>query len=407
MSESVIEPTSPRLTHRQRFLRCMHFQSVDRVPHWEFGYLDETLQRWHAEGLPPEHNNNWSVEAYFGVDPVAYIPLAADLNPPFQGETVVVEDRGRTRLLQYPDGSIVEVGKEGQHTIPHYVKFPIATRDDWKRFKERLNPDDPARHQTDYREVGRGLVQSDLPIHVGLGSFFGTPRNWIGFENIALMCYDDRPLVEEIVATLSDLHYSQLKKALRHCEADFAGGWEDICFRNGPMISPRMFREICGPYIKRACDLLRQHGCDVIYTDCDGDVTALVPIWQECGMHAMFPLEVHPGSDPVKYRRMYGHDIQLRGGIDKRKLAGTRQDILNELRRVEKLVEDGAFIPHGDHRIPEDVSYDNYKYYVREKLALLGWRSDEVAGIEPLRNVPSAWADLGAASARAQTSARG
>ena len=399
MPDSIIDQSSPRLTHRQRFQRCMHFQSVDRVPHWEFGYLDDTIKRWHDEGMPAEYNDNPSVERYFGVDPMAGLPLATGLHPGFEGETVVIEERERTQVVQSPDGAVVEVGKEGQDTIPHYIKFPIANRDDWQRYKERMDPDDPVRRQIDYAKLGRELLETDLPIHVDLGSFFGTPRNWIGFENIAIMCYDDRELVEEVVATMSDLHYSQLKEALRHCEADLAGGWEDICFRNGPIISPKMFSEICGPHIKRACDLLRQHGCDVIYTDCDGDVTALVPVWQECGMHGLFPLEVHPGSDPVKYRKMYGHDVQLRGGLAKYKFAGSKQDILTELKRVEKVVEDGAFIPHGDHRIPQDVSYENYKYYVREKLAMLGWRDEEVAEIEPLRKVPSVWADLGRANA--------
>ncbi len=390
--ESIIERSMPRLTHRQRFQRCMHFQSVDRVPHLEFGYLDATIQRWHKEGLPPECSDHASIEAYFGVDPVVWVPLSTGLHPPFEGASVVLEERAATRIVQHPNGQIVEEGTRGQSTIPHYIKFPIANRDDWKRFKERLDPDDPARHKTDYSKLGRTLLDADGSIGINLGSFFGVPRDWIGFENISLMCYDDRALVEEIVATLSELHYSQLEKALRHCEVDFAAGWEDICYRGGPIISPQMFREICGPYIKRACDLLRQHGCTVIFTDCDGDITDLVPVWIECGMTCLFPLEVHPGSDPVKFRKMYGHDIQLRGGLRKYAFAGSKQDVLDELRRVEKVVEDGAFIPHGDHRIPEDVPYENYKYYIREKLAMLGWRADEVAQIEPLRDVPSVWA---------------
>lgn len=370
----------------------MNFHTVDRVPHWEFGYLGKTVQRWHQEGLPAELNDDGAIEAYFGVDPVAGIPLGVGLHPGFDGEAVLVEDRAHTKVMRYPDGTVAEVGKEGQDTIPHYIKFPIANRDDWKRYKERLDPTHPDRFDYDFKALSRKLIDLDWPIHIPLGSFFGVPRDWIGFENIALMCYDDRELVEDIVATLAELQYTQIEYALRHCEVDMAGGWEDICFRNGPIISPQMFREICGPHIKRVCNLLRQHGCTVIWTDCDGDVTQLVPVWLECGMHCLFPLEVHPGSDPVKFRKMYGHDIQLRGGLRKYTFAGSRQDILGELKRVEHVVQDGAFIPHGDHRIPEDVSYENYKYYVREKLAMLGWRSDEVAQVEPLKAVKSVWA---------------
>jgi uroporphyrinogen decarboxylase len=392
MQRSIIEERICTMTHRERFRRVMQFQAVDRIPHWEFGYLNETLERWHREGLPGRLTDMDAVEQYFGVDPKASVPIYVDLIPAFKGEPEVIEERENSRVERLPDGMIWEVQKKGTKTIPHYIKFPIENRDDWKRFKERLDPADPARHQEDYKELGEKLLRSELAVGIGLGSYFGVPRDWIGFETIALMCYDDRGLVEEIVATLAELYYTQIEKALRYVEVDYAAGWEDICFRNGPIVSPAMFRDIVGPHLKRVCTLLREHGCNVIWTDCDGDVTLLVPVWLECGVNCMFPLEVHPGSDPVKFRKMYGRQILLRGGLRKYALAGTKQDILNELKRVEHLVEEGGFIPHGDHRIPEDVPYENYRYYVREKLSMLGWRSDEVAQIEALRDVPSVWA---------------
>jgi uroporphyrinogen decarboxylase len=326
-----------------------------------------------------------SVERYFGVDPTAWAPFDAGPVPPFDGAVEVLEAKENARIERLPDGTVQEVQTSGVRTIPHYIKYPIANRSDWQRFKERLDPADPRRFPGDYRELGRRLLRSDLPVGIGLGSYYGIPRNWIGFENISLMLYDDRPLLEEIVATLAEVHYRQIERAVQHVEVDFAAGWEDICSRAGPMISPSLFRQIVGPHLKRVCDLLRQHGCTVIWTDCDGDVTQLVPVWLECGVNCMFPLEVHPGSDPVKFRRMWGRRILLRGGIAKHQLAFGRKEILAELKRVEPVVEEGGFIPHGDHRIPEDVPYENYRYYVREKLAMLGWRDDEVAQVEPLR----------------------
>ena len=376
MSKSVIDLQAPRMTHRERFRRLMHFQSVDRVPHWEFGYLTETIERWHGEGLPARYNDHDSIEGYFGVDPVFWVPVAMLLYPPFEGEVEVLEERGDSRIERMPDGTIQEVKTTGVKTIPRYVKFPIANRDDWKRFKERLDPAHPGRRKADYAELGRKLLRSEVPVAIEITSFLGKPRNWIGFEGISLMCYDDRELVEEIVATVSDLCCSMLEEVLPHIEVDYAAGWEDICFRNGPIISPAMFRDIVGPNLRRVCTLLREHGCTVITTDCDGDITQLVPIWLECGLNCMFPLEVHPGSDPVKFRRMFGRQVLLRGGLRKYAFAGTKREILDELRRVEHVVQEGGFIPHGDHRIPQDVSYENYKYYVREKLSMLGWQED-------------------------------
>ncbi len=387
MGDSIINRGVGELTHRERFRRVMHFQKVDRIPHWEFGYLRDTLDRWHGEGLPAEHDDDVSVEAYFGVDPVAQVPVVHGPVPPFDGASEVLEERANSRIERLPDGTVQEVQTKGVVTIPHYIKMPIESRDDWLRFKERLDPEDPRRFRTDYEELGRRLLRCDKPVGINIGSYFGTPRNWMGFERICLMVHDDRPLVEDIVETLTQIYYRQIEEALKHIEVDFAAGWEDICFRTGPMISPALFREIVGPRLKRVCDLLRQHGCTVIWTDCDGDVTRLVPVWLEAGLNCMFPLEVHPGSDPVKYRKTWGRQILLRGGIAKYQLAGSKRGILDELKRVESLVEEGGYIPHGDHRIPEDVSYENYRYYVREKLAMLGWRDDEVAQVDALRQL--------------------
>ena len=392
MAESIVDNSLGKMTPRERFRRQMHYQTVDRSVHWEFGYIAETIERWHSEGLDPQYDDIGKIEAYFGVDPRAGVPLNTGFLPPFTGPSKVLKEEDGRRTTQQPDGTIVEEVIDGLRTIPHFVKFPIADRDDWKRFKERMDPSHPDRWKTDWRKIGQELMKSDRPVGIALGSFFGTPRNWIGFENIALMCYDDRPLMEEIVATVTELQYSQLAAALRHCQVDYAGGWEDICFRNGPIISPAMFGEIVIPHVKRVCDLLRQHGCDVIWTDCDGDITVLVPLWLDAGLNCMFPLEVHPGSDPVKFRREYGRQILLVGGLKKHEFAKGKKEILAELKRVEHLVDEGGFIPHGDHRIPNDVSYDNYRYYIREKLAMLGWSREETEAIEPLRGVGSVYA---------------
>ena len=387
MRTSIIDPSVGALTHRERFRRQMHYQPVDRGVHWEFGYLAETLARWHGEGLSDDLDEMDAVEAYFGVDPRRYVPINTGLIPGFGGDTEVLEETADSRIIRTPDGTVQEVQREGRTTIPRYIKMPIENREDWQRYKERLDPKHPDRWQTDWQAVAAELNALDQPVGIGLGSYFGVPRNWIGFENIALMCYDDRPLVAEIIATLTEVQYTQIAAALEHCRVDFAGGWEDICFRNGPIIGPAMFRELVVPHLKRVCDLLRGHGCDVIWTDCDGNINDLVPLWLEAGLNCMFPIEVHAGSDPLQLRKEYGRQILLIGGLAKYEFAKGRREIVAELKRVESLVAEGGFIPHGDHRIPDDVPYDNYRYYVREKLHMLGWGAAEIEALEPLRGV--------------------
>ncbi len=73
---------------------------------------------------------------------------------------------------------------------------------------------------------------TEVPVGVSFGSYLGWIRNWVGFENIALMFYDDPELVEEMVAHVAGITQAVLERALPHVSADFAAGWEDICFNN-------------------------------------------------------------------------------------------------------------------------------------------------------------------------------
>ena len=43
------------MNHVERFRATMNFQSVDRLPKWEWAmWWDKTIERWHGEGLPSE-----------------------------------------------------------------------------------------------------------------------------------------------------------------------------------------------------------------------------------------------------------------------------------------------------------------------------------------------------------------
>jgi uroporphyrinogen decarboxylase len=352
----------------------------------EFGYWDETIVRWHKQGLPAELKNNAQVETYFGCMQPAHAPMSMSiLNP---RKEIVVETRENSVIKRDNLGTLLEQIRQGAGTIPHFLEFPIRDRATWAAFRDEFLPlDFEKRVRPDIARIGAELLRSRRPVAVTLGSFLGYVRNWIGFENIALMFYDDPGLIEEIVARLSEIYLGVLSRVLPHVSADLACGWEDICFNSGPICSPDMFRQIVLPHMRPVIRLLRQHGVDVIWTDCDGDIRALAPLWLEVGLNCMFPIEVHGGSDPVELRRRYGREVLLVGGFDKMALLKGRRAILAELKRLAPVVEEGGFIPHVDHRVQADVDYNDYRYYVREKMVMLGYRPEEIREVEPLRDV--------------------
>jgi uroporphyrinogen decarboxylase len=200
---------------------------------------------------------------------------------------------------------------------------------------------------------------------VSVGSLYGKIRDWLGLVNSAYLQVDDPALFDEMIETVAELCYQCAKAALETgVQFDYAHFWEDICFKSGPLINPRVFREKVGPHYRRITDLLLSHGVDIVSLDCDGKIDALVPIWLENGVNTMFPIEVGTwGGSIAPWRERYGRALRGVGGMDKRAFARDRAAVDAEVERLRPLVDLGGYIPCPDHRIPPDAKWENVQYY--------------------------------------------
>ncbi len=378
------------LTPRERFVRAMHFQAVDRLPHMEFGYWASLKDRWMDEGhLPADLGRQAdgvirddAVEAFFGCERRVGVGPAIHAGPARPIE--VVGERDGKVIYRDGLGVLCEEVKEGIRSIPHFLEFPIKDRRSWENFRDEflvLEAEWRVRSPEQIETWARELRHSPYPVGVGFGSFIGKIRDWVGFENLAYMSYDDPELLEEMVAHLTALKLKYLPPLLDKIAFDFASGWEDICFNSGPLLSPKVFDEIIMPYMKPVMKLLRQHGIDIIFTDCDGNVQKLIPLWMDVGLNCMFPLEVRAGNDVLETREKFGRDLLIIGGFDKFRLLESKEAILAEFRKLDPVMQDGGFIPHVDHRCPDGVDFEMYKYYIREKCHFLGMPEEQIAQI--------------------------
>ena len=97
-----------------------------------------------------------------------------------------------------------------------------------------------------------------------MDGFFATPRELFGVEHQLTMYYDDPELMHDINNHMLNLWLSMLEELLSTIDLDFCYVWEDMSFKNGPLLSPRMFKEFIVPYYKRldrisACAWYRHH----------------------------------------------------------------------------------------------------------------------------------------------------
>jgi hypothetical protein len=365
----------------ERYYRVMTYQPVDRLPDIEFGFWPQTLRRWLKEGMPvglsaeeKQTPNPQKVEDLFGFENHGHgIPLRLHMNPGFVEE--VLEKRGDVTVLRDSSGTIAEryLDDVEESSIPHFIRFPVESPDDWKAMKRRYRLEDPTRLLLPKDlESARAAAMGGKMISVWLIGPYYMLRSWMGFENLSLAFYDHPAMIEDMVTLWAEICARQIEQVPADIPIDFVQWWEDMAGRNGPLVSPAQFRKLIQPGYRRVMDAARRHGCALSHVDCDGNPHDLVPNWLEEGVNVMFPLEVQAGVDPMAWRREFGKELRFRGGIAKDPLVQGGAAIDRELQRVRPLVEDGGYVPHLDHLVPPTVSYANYCEYLEKKRKFLG-----------------------------------
>ena len=371
-----ITPCRPKwkgtMTDRQRFNNQMQYQPVDRCFNMEFGYWNENFKEWDLfvkNGI----SNNEQADVFFNFDKQAGVGGKVWLRPTFPN--TVIEETATTRILMNNDGLLAEVPKDGHDTIPHYIKASVVTPDDWKRCKEeRLRLDDPARIVDVAAIRKQHPANRDYPLGVWCGSMIGKIRDMLTFEGLAYACYDYPDMVEDMVETSCQLVEQSLDQLLPDMDFDFAAGWEDICFKNGPIVSVDFFREVVMPRYKRISKKLKAAGIKLWWIDCDGDVRPILPLMLEGGINCLFPFEVNGCAHPAELLNEYGKDLRIMGGFDKIEMAKGPEAIKAYMKTLIPLVERGGYIPFCDHRCPPNVKPEDYLYYLDLKEDMFGMK---------------------------------
>jgi hypothetical protein len=358
------------MTTRERILAVFSGRKPDRLPNVEFGYWDETLEVWQAQGLPRHIVSDAAVEQYLGLEGVtifAELPVKNGLFPTFV--RMVVRHEGDRQLIRDEEGNLCEIFTNGA-TMPRYIQFGLRTRSDWERLKEeRLDPYAAGRIG-DLRSAVEQARETGEPVFFHAGSLYGRLRNWMGVEGLSMALMTEREWVEEMMEHLTTLTLSLIERALPGIEVDLAWWWEDMCYNKGPLLSPRMFQEMMVPRYRRITQALQKHGIQTNVLDCDGNIHQLVRGWLDGGINCMFPLEA-AHTDAYKLREEFGEKVLLLGGVDKKALIAGGRSIDREIERLLPLVEKGRYIPCVDHRVPADVTYKNYRIYLEKKERLL------------------------------------
>lgn len=348
------------MTTRELWQNIMFYKGHDRMPvvHWT-GWR-ETKERWHKEGLPEDVDE----QKYFKTVPMwSGTGVKLDLLPYLEEE--IIEDNPEYTIMKSGYGVLQQMWKT-KSCIPHYIDFTLRSAKDWPDFKKRLQPH-PDRIPKDIDEHIKTAEESGLPVAIGVASMMGWIRDWMGVVNMSYIMYDDPDVYADMVMTLADLSCWGIDQIVPRMKVkpDMAHGWEDICGKAGPLVSPNIFKKCVAPGYMKIRNKIEQYGIKLLSIDSDGDVSPLVGLWLDAGVNVQFPIEIGTwNADPETFRKKYGKELRIIGGFNKLVLEKGKAEIDAEIERRIPLMKEGGFVVMPDHLITPGTSLENYKYYL-------------------------------------------
>lgn len=356
------------MTSKERIGRILSGEKADRVGKAEAPW-PHTRKRWIEEGLPADvHAND-----FFEMD----IRRMISFDNSFLLDAEDIEEHDEFVIGRDSNGVLVKRWKD-EHGIPEPLEYPIKSPEDWKRYRERLVPDESRfllgyygnygyeyerKTPAELRKIlGAEPWAKETFVFLSVNEPYEATMARVGDENLLVWMAMEPDFVYEMFAAHTELaieSISQLLDAGVKPDGVFYGG--DIAYRNGLLFSPKMYRDLLFPHHRR---LFRfSHECDlqVVYHS-DGNVTEALPMLIEAGIDCIEPLEAQAGMDIDALVPEFGDKVSFMGNASVTALSGTKDGAVEEARRcIRAGKRTRGYILHSDHSLPPTVSLENYK----------------------------------------------
>ncbi len=357
---------------RERYIAHSLFEDTGREMFCElFGPLGMLEPEWRLQGASERE----IAMTAFDWDYVPIVRLAGSVGARTGISPRIIEDTPEYTLKTDNMGRLTKLIKKSA-TLPLPLDHPVETPEDWERVKHWYVFSEKRVDREKLAEQKKLMEQGQLTVFSMLGAF-DQPRQLMGEENLCVACYEEPEMLADMLETFADTAVKVIEMVGDTVPIDALFVHEDMAGKSGPLFGPSQIKEFFKPYYTRVWEAAKACGAKLFSQDSDGDMSPILDDLIECGINCIHPLEPVGGNDMVELRKKYGNKLCFKGGIDKHSLIKGKEAVKKELEyRLAPNLRGGGTIFGLDHRIPNGVHIDTYRYYVN-----LG---REMLGLEPI-----------------------
>ena len=171
----------------------------------------------------------------------------------------------------------------------------------------------------------------------------------------------------DVVEALID-YYTRVAIAYGECAIDEGADAIQLCVdygnKNGPWLSPQMFRRFVKPALVRHVNAFKRKGAFVVLHS-DGNIAPLLPDIVDAGVDAYQGIDVLAGMSLAEVKRKYGDRICLVGNVDPRVIEfGAPEDVEREVDRCLREGGREGFVLSASANISANTNARNFIHMI-------------------------------------------
>lgn len=357
---------------RERVLKVLAHQKPDRIPCDYLATLEvDRKLRNYFNISSPDHEieveegvARWSIERGKSVEGILD-KLGVDIRQ-------VNPDYNAPYVEKYPDGSWKDIWGVIYRKVSN--EFGEYAESIFKPFAEIRTLDDvrnypwPSPDWYDYSKVYEQCIQYEgYAIKAGgpgVIDLLNGISNARGMEQVLIDVGMEDPVGVAIFDRRFDFYYEFTRRTLEAGKGKIDIFWigDDMGSQQGLLISPRSWRRVFKPYMKKMIDLIHgfdvkamMHSCGSTHLIWDDLVELGLDVYQTVQEQAV-------GMNPKELKLKYGDKISLHGAIDSQGFLqnATPNEVKAMLReRIEILSAKGGYICASCHNLQPDIPVEN------------------------------------------------
>jgi len=343
---------------KERLLAAFKRKPVDRVPNFEILYEDH-----HVEKLLGRYAGN---TLSYGGDPAK----GADAE---QGRPMYPDDYIDLCNLIGQDAIMFDGGlwtpykrrDENGNLVPAYNRS-VKTRTDYEALV--LDSENNINSTVSYIKEYKDTI-AKRNSKVGVSAIYGCLSQTlyefvVGMNDFMMMVYEDRELIEEMLEA-SCVHFVNMTKAVVAAGVDFIFPADDVAFKTGLFIPPKIFKEIWIKRMARIFEPAVSAGIPVMFHS-DGKIDDIVEDLIDMGLDCLNPLDPY-GVDYHDYKKRYGSRLCLSGNVDIEfpLSKGTPADVDADVKEHMEVLKPGyGYVATVSHSVVNYIPHENVIAYI-------------------------------------------